>query len=135
VGELVNLNGKRLNPDSPPGLYVSGACPVCGSPIYYHGGGREYVEADAVQPAHWMTYEKVYFNTCVCDFDGPIQMQIPPAYSIINEREALISLFTNIREMLDFIHAMQEKAEHEDSSRGQPGLRLVASDGDSVRPD
>lgn len=92
---LISLSGKRLNPEAPVGFYVAMACSVCGSPIYYHGGG---IDSEGTQHSH------MYFPTCVCEGNDTMQASVPPEYDWEQEREGIMSLFINLHEMLSVLN-------------------------------
>lgn len=92
VPRILDTTGKNLLQQPPSGFYLCGACPVCGDPVFYHGGGQEE-QHSAIANTQMVLIPEEFFPTCFCEIPAETPWIIPDTYTLSEERQAIQTLF------------------------------------------
>lgn len=88
---IIDLGKFRENKkETETGFYIVANCPKCTMPLYWHGPG----EMNG-QPVPEMLYP-----SCLCDWEGEMELTAPDDYSFEIERHSLNILFRNLYQMI-----------------------------------
>lgn len=117
--DLGALKPGRKRPNT--GFYIVGNCPKCTMPLYWHGPGVMN-EKDV---------DEMLYPSCLCDWEGEMELQAPDDYTFEIERHSLNILFRNMYSMIQEINRVQQETASDSVGEGAGNL-VRSMDGEGL---
>jgi hypothetical protein len=121
---LVDFTSMKKGKLSEQGFYAAANCPACTMPIYWHGPGTLNGEEK----------DGMLYPSCLCMYDGEIELAIPSSYEFEIERHSLNLLFRNMYTLYKEVEMLGDvlKEIRSDSGRDRDGDGVRTEDSGSL---